>query len=441
VRRLYGPAADAEVRGQWAVQRDRGIVRRVVGRVVGRQLGQRRAASRRRRRGLTGAFLFSSRSRFDLSPNALARALSSARSRPLLDLTESNPTRAGLPYDRDAILASLALPSSLLYEPCPFGLSAAREAVARVLSAQGPAVDPSRVVLTASTSEAYALLFKLLCDPGDEVLVPCPSYPLFEHLAQVESVRAVPYPLAYDGAWHVDLPTLRTALSARTRAIVTVSPNNPTGSYLKRAELDALASLGVTIVSDEVFARYPLRDDGEPAPSALDARGATLVFALGGLSKLAALPQMKLAWIALGGETARMDAALARLEVIADAFLSVGTPVQHALPVLLAAGASTAGAIRDRTRANLGWLASAVAGSAASLLDVEGGWYATLRLPRTRPEESWILAFLEKDGVLVHPGHFFDFEEEAYAVVSLLTPEAMFQAGALRILDRVAREA
>jgi alanine-synthesizing transaminase len=384
--------------------------------------------------------MFSSRSCFDLSPNLLALALSRARSRPPLDLTQSNPTCAALPYARDAILASLSVPSSLLYEPCPFGLSSAREAVARELSGHGLAVDPSRVVLTASTSEAYALLFKLLCDPGDEVLVPCPSYPLFEHLAKLESVRAVPYRLAYDGAWHVDLPSVRAALSSRTRAIVTVSPNNPTGSYLKRAELDALASLGVPVVSDEVFARYPLRDDGSRAPSALDARDATLVFALGGLSKLAALPQMKLAWIALAGEAARVDAALARLEVIADAFLSVGTPVQHALPTLLAAGASTAHAIRERTRANLGWLASAVAGSPASLLDVEGGWYATLRLPRTRTEEAWVLAFLEKDGVHVHPAHFFDFHEEAYAVVSLLTPEPVLQAGARRILDRVARE-
>ena len=232
--------------------------------------------------------------------------------------------------------SALALPGSLVYEPAPFGLDSAREAVARDLSAHGPRVDPARVVLTASTSEAYAFLFKLLCDPGDEVLVPRPSYPLFEHLARLESVRAVPYRLAYDGAWHVDLPVVRAAITPRTRAIVTVSPNNPTGSYLKTTELGELAALGLPIVSDEVFARYPLRADsnarsfGPRGPP-----GSPLVFALGGLSKLAALPQAKLAWMAVGGEPARVDAALARLEVIADSFLSVAAPVQHALPALL----------------------------------------------------------------------------------------------------------
>ncbi|HEY6460164.1 MAG TPA: pyridoxal phosphate-dependent aminotransferase, partial [Polyangiaceae bacterium] len=227
--------------------------------------------------------MFSARATFDLSPNPLAVALARARqaSRPLLDLTESNPTRTGLPYPRDAILPALASPAALLYEPAPFGLAAAREAVARDLSAHGPQVDPSRVLLTASTSEAYAFLFKLLCDPGDQVLVPVPSYPLFEHLARLEGVHAVPYRLAYDGVWHVDLDSARRAVTPRTRAVVGVSPNNPTGSYLKRAELHALAALGLPIVSDEVFARYPLRDDPSRAASALEAGGAPLVFALG----------------------------------------------------------------------------------------------------------------------------------------------------------------
>jgi aspartate/methionine/tyrosine aminotransferase len=362
-----------------------------------------------------------------------------ASSRPVLDLTESNPTQAALPYDRDAILASLAKPSSLLYEPASFGLSAARETIAGDLSADGAPVESSRVVLTASTSEAYAFLFKLLCDPGDEVLVPRPSYPLFEHLAQLESVCAVPYRIAYDGSWHVDVPSLRRAISARTRAIVTVHPNNPTGSYLKANELTALATLGLPIVSDEVFARFPLREDRTRASSALCALDAPLVFALGGLSKLAALPQLKLAWIAVTGERARVEAALARLEVIADAFLSVGTPVQHALPALLASGAVVSRAIRDRTRINLAWLTTVLHGSAISRLDVEGGWYATLRMPHTCSEEAWVLAFLEQDAVHVHPGHLFDFEDEAYAIVSLLTPEETFREGIARILERVGR--
>jgi alanine-synthesizing transaminase len=391
--------------------------------------------------------MFSSRSSVDLAQNRLAIALAEAlaRPRPILDLTASNPTRVDIPYDTDAILRALALPSSMLYEPAPFGLARAREAVASDLSTHGPPGDPSRVVLTASTSEAYAFLFKLLCDAGDEVLVPRPSYPLFEHLARMESVVAIPYSLRYDGVWHVDLPSVRAGVSARTRAIVTVSPNNPTGSYIKTPELEELAWLGLPIVSDEVFGRYPLRADPTRSSSALEAaargRGAPLVFALGGLSKLAALPQVKVAWIGVAGDEARVDAALARLEVIADAFLSVGTPVQHALPALLASRTVSERAVVDRTRANLAWLAAAVSGSAASLLDVEGGWYATLRLPRTRDEESWTLAFLEQDGVHVHPGHFFDFEDEAYVVVSLLTPEATLREGMRLVLDRVAREA
>ena len=382
--------------------------------------------------------MFSSRSSVDLTTNELARALESARveGRPLLDLTESNPTRAGLPYAREAIVAALAAEAALVYEPASFGLAVAREAVARDLSDHGPAIDPARVVLTASTSEAYAFAFKLLCDPGDEVLVPVPSYPLFEHLARLEHVGAVPYRLAYDGAWHVDLDSARRAVTARTRAVVAVSPNNPTGSYLKLDELAALAALGLPIVSDEVFAPYPLRDDRTRARSALQAQGAPLVFALGGLSKLAALPQMKLAWMAVGGDDARVSAALERLEVIADAFLSVGAPVQHAAPALLASRHAAQDAIRARTRANLASVQSAVAGSAVSVLDVEGGWYATLRLPRTRTELEWAVALLRDDGVHVHPGHFFDFEDEAYLVVSLLTPEATLREGVGRIVAR-----
>jgi aspartate/methionine/tyrosine aminotransferase len=385
----------------------------------------------------------SSRSAFDLSLNPLARALARARAagRPILDLTESNPTRAALPYTAGGILAAIARPEALRYEPAPFGLAPAREAVARDLSAHGPPVDPGRVLLTASTSEAYAFLFKLLCDPGDEVLVPRPSYPLFEHLAQLEAVRAVPYRLAYDGAWHVDLASLQAAVSQRTRAVVVVSPNNPTGSYVKRSELDALASLGLPIVSDEVFARYPLREDGTRALSALEAREAPLVFALGGLSKLAALPQMKAAWIAVGGRGPQAEDALERLEVIADAFLSVGTPVQHALPELLASCGAVRAAVVARTRANLDALRAATGGSAVSVLDAEGGWYATLRLPRTRPEEDWVVAFLDADDVYVHPGHFFDFEDEAYAVVSLLTAEPALREGARRIVSRVSAQA
>lgn len=378
---------------------------------------------------------FSERSAFDLARNDLTTALAQAREagREVLDLTESNPTRAGLPYEGQAILGALAAPGALVYEPASFGLTSAREAVADHLG-----VPAGRVVLTASTSEAYAFLFKLLCDPGDEVLVPTPSYPLFEHLARLETVRAVPYRIAYDGAWHLDFDSVRAAVGPRTRAIVLVTPNNPTGSILKRAELASLAELGIPLVSDEVFAGYTLDPRGETAraSSALEAQGA-LVFALGGLSKLAALPQMKLAWTVVGGPDALADPALARLEIIADAFLSVGAPVQHALPALLASRAGVTAAIVARTRDNLAFLRGALGGKATSVLDVEAGWYATLRVPRTRSEEQWALALLEQDGVYLHPGHFFDFESEAYLVTSLLTPQPMFRAGIERLLARV----
>ncbi len=391
--------------------------------------------------------MFSARSSVDLQPNRLSAALARARAegRPILDLTQSNPTQAGLPYPADAILRALSAPQSLTYEPSSFGLASAREAVARHLSSEdagadgGSAVDPRHVVLTASTSEAYAFLFKLLADPGDAILVPRPSYPLFEHLARIESVEPVPYRLAYDGAWHVDLDSVRRAVTPRTKALIVVAPNNPTGSYLKRDELEALASLGLPILSDEVFAPFPLRPDAERVTTARASRRARLVFSLGGLSKLAALPQMKLAWMAVDGDSATVDAALARLEVIADAFLSVGTPVQHAAPALLATARQTQHAIRARTAEHLGYVRTATRGSALSVLDVEGGWYATLRLPRTESEESWVLSFLERDGVYVHPGHFFDFEEEAYVIVSLLTEPAVFREGIDRIVAQVAR--
>jgi aspartate/methionine/tyrosine aminotransferase len=385
--------------------------------------------------------MLSTRSAFDLAPNALARALEVTADRPLLDLTESNPTRAGIPYDVEALLRSLGRAENLLYEPRPFGLPKAREAVARELSSAGPSVDAARVVLTASTSEAYSFLFKLLCDPGDEVLIPAPSYPLFAHLAQLESVVAVPFRLVYDGAWHLDARSLMKAVTARTRAVVVVSPNNPTGSFLKKAELAAIVATGLPIVSDEVFGGYSLRDDRSRMSTVLEASSAPLLFALGGLSKLAALPQMKLGWIAVDGAKDLVDRAMARLEVIADAFLSVSTPVQNAAAELLASRGTTERAIKARTRANLDWLSEAVEGTALTLLDVEGGWYATLRLPRTHSEEAWALSLLTQDDVHVHPGHYFDFEEEAYVVISLLTPEPTFREGIQRIVERVRRDA
>ncbi|MDI7269132.1 MAG: pyridoxal phosphate-dependent aminotransferase [Myxococcota bacterium] len=385
--------------------------------------------------------MFSGRSRFERDRNAPAVAIERARAagRRIVDLTVSNPTAAGIPYDAEAILAALSDPRALRYEPEPFGLPAAREAVAGLMAERGVQAPAGRIVLTASTSEAYAFLFNLLCDPGDEVLVPAPSYPLLDMLARLESVRLVPYRLEYDGEWRVDVDSLRAAVTGRSRAVATVSPNNPTGSCLKREELAAIASLGLPIVSDEVFASYPLRDDARRAVSALEAGGSTLVFALGGLSKLAALPQMKLAWTAVGGPAAAVDEALARLDLIADCFLSAGTPVQHALPRLLASRATAEGAVMARIRSNLDLLRAAFgSASPVSLLEPEAGWYAVLRLPRTRSEEEWVLDLLERHGVLVQPGWFYDFADEPYVVVSLLTPPDDLREGVERLLDLAA---
>jgi hypothetical protein len=369
--------------------------------------------------------------------NPLAQALADVRAsgRPVLDLTESNPTHAGIPCDRDGILLALADPRALVYDPEPFGLESARAVVAEEWEQRGIAVDPEQIVLTASTSEAYSYVFKLLCNPGDKVLAPRPSYPLIEQLAALEGVEVAPYQLAYDGAWHIDFASLEAARDERVRAVLVVSPNNPTGSFLRTDELERLATLGLPILSDEVFASYSFGADYLRAESALRTRQA-LVFALGGLSKLAALPQMKLAWLTVGGPDEAVREALGRLEHIADAFLSPGTPVQVALPALLANRTIAEQAIQSRLANNLQRLRSLLDGSAASLLPVEGGWYATLRLPAVRFEEEWVVTLLEQDGVLVQPGWFYDFPDEPYAIVSLLTPESTFMPGVARIVQR-----
>lgn len=378
---------------------------------------------------------FSGRSGFDPRPNPLSRARAArlAAGAPLLDLTLSNPTRAGLPYDGEAIRAALGDPALLTYRPLSFGLPGARAAAAESMG-----VAPERCVLTASTSEAYGWLFKLLCDPGDEILAPRPSYPLFEQLAALEGVRLRPYPLRYDGAWHIDLPAVAAAVGPRTRAILVVSPNNPTGQVLKRDELAGLSALGLPIIADEVFAPYRLRTVPD-AVRALDGPG--LVFALGGLSKAAGLPQMKAGWIALGGPRRQVDAALQRLELIADTWLSIGAPVQHALPALLRIQQPTARAIHGRVRANLATAMQICRGSATTCLPADGGWYAVLRVPRIHglDDERWALTLLEEDGVYVQPGFFYDFERDGHLVVSLLTPPQTFTEGLERLTARVER--
>jgi hypothetical protein len=386
--------------------------------------------------------MFSSRLPPSLEPNALARAIDVKRRRGgvITDLTLSNPTHAGFDYPAD-LLAPLSDPRGLDYEPHPLGLWPARAAVAAEFRRRGIVISADRVALTASTSEAYALLFKLLCNAGDQVLVPRPSYPLFDHLTSLESVVAVPYALEYHGSWRIDLDAVRRAVGDRTRAILIVSPNNPTGSFLHRDDLTALAEIagrhGLALIGDEVFADYPL----DPAPEATHALAApdVLSFSLGGLSKSAGLPQLKLAWIGVGGPPATVDRTLASYELVADTYLSVSTPVQAAAPELIERGGAIRAQIQDRTRRNLDTLRSlAAAHPAVTVLPVEGGWSAVLQVPAVQGEEALVLTLLERDEVLVHPGYFFDFPREAFVVLSLLVAPNRFDRAVARLLARVA---
>ncbi|TMB35344.1 MAG: pyridoxal phosphate-dependent aminotransferase [Deltaproteobacteria bacterium] len=379
---------------------------------------------------------YSKRLDWDLGENALARAIA-ARSDPYIDLSEANPTRAGLVPDLD--LGVLANPRTLRYEPHPKGAFAAREAVAAYYGeSRGAAVDPERIVLTASTSEAYALLFKLLCDPGDSVLVPEPSYPLFGYLTALESVRAVPYALRWDGEWHLDPETVLAAAGPTTRAIVIVSPGNPTGAYLKESELTGLSKacerLGCALICDEVFADYPRGPDPRRV-STTAGHEPQLTFTLSGLSKVCGLPQLKLGWCVASGPRDDVAGALSRLELVADSYLSVSTPVQLAAPSLLGLRQGFQRRVLDRIEGNLFALARARAPDAPwNILQGEAGWSAILAVPSARSEEEWALRLLDA-GVLVQPGYFYDFPQGSYLVVSLLPPEREF-ARAAEILAR-----
>jgi len=382
--------------------------------------------------------LFSSRLEWDAHPNPLSTLLAEKRATgaPILDLTESNPTRAALVYPREELLTALADPRALHYDPDPRGLLSARKAVSEYYVQRGVEVPASRILLTASTSEAYSYLFKLLTDPGDEILVPRPSYPLFDYLAAMESIAVRQYPLRYDGVWHIDFPALASAITSRTRAIIVVNPNNPTGSYLKRAEWERLQTVGLPILSDEVFSDFSFSPDPERITT-LAAQNSVLTFSMSGLSKIAGLPQMKLGWIVASGPD--HFAALNGLEWIADTYLSVSTPVQLALPRILTAAAPVQEQIRAQTASNLQHLRkNLLAASPCRCLTVEGGWYAVLEVPRIRTEEDWVLQLLAEKDVLVQPGFFYDFESEAFLVLSLLTPPAIFAEGLRRILESTA---
>jgi hypothetical protein len=383
--------------------------------------------------------MFSRRIHWDFRTNRLTLALEAMRrdGARILDLTESNPTRAGLVYPPE-IVRAFDDPRMLVYEPSPAGAMEAREAVASYYAARGERVETGRILLTASTSEAYAWLFKLLSDAGDHVLVPRPSYPLFEFLANLESIEVRPYPLAYQGGWAIDTDALAAAVSERTRAVVLVNPNNPTGSYVKRAEWQTLSRLcaerRIALISDEVFSDYALGEapDAERV-STLVGVEECLAFSMSGLSKVAGLPQMKLGWMVASGPAKLRAEAMEKLEWIADTFLSVSTPVTCAAARLLASGVLVQRQIRERTAGNLAVARETLAGSAAGMLAVEGGWYITVRMPRIRSEEDWAIQLLTQESVLTQPGFFYDFESEAFLIVSLLTAPEVFREGMARL--------
>lgn len=376
---------------------------------------------------------FSSRTQWDLKETQLARALRERRSAglPLLDLTASNPTHCGFQYDWPGILAALGDSRSMTYDPDPRGMLAAREAVCRYYAGHGAAVSPDAIFLTTGTSEAYSWVFRLLCDPGDEVLIGQPSYPLFDFLAQLEDVQLRPYPVLYDHGWQIDLGGLHERITPATKAIAVVHPNNPTGHWTReRSELEGLcAEHRLALIVDEVFLDYPLTDAAEASFMTGDHRA--LTFVLSGITKIVALPQMKAAWIAVAGPEREKRPALERLEVIADTFLSMNAPVQCALETWLAGAGGLQSQIRRRTRANLSFLDATFGHScsAVSRLEAEAGWYAVLRVPALGRDEDLAVRLIEERGTSVHPGYFFGFSGDGWLVVSLLTPEADFRKG------------
>lgn len=392
--------------------------------------------------------MFASRTNWPTAVNELTRRVRERRERglPILDLTESNPTRCAFEYPGEAILAPLLSPENLRYEPSPRGARAAREAIAGYYAEHGASVDPEHILLTASTSEAYAFLFRLLADPGDRLLVPRPSYPLFGFLADLNDVRIDTYRLVYHEGWRIDVESVRGALQPTTRALILVNPNNPTGSFVKRCEWELLrtfcAEHHLAVISDEVFLDYAYAKDSERLGTLLrEGEDEVLTFVLSGVSKLLGLPQMKLAWIAVTGPKALVHEALLRLEIISDTYLSVSTPAQQVLPHWMMLRETIGRQIRERVKANWEYLRESVAQiEGCRCLEAEGGWYAIVQLLDARDEEAFALELVEQEGVLVHPGYFFEFEEEGYLVLSLLPPPEVFQEGVRRILRRMGGE-
>jgi aspartate/methionine/tyrosine aminotransferase len=383
--------------------------------------------------------LFADRTNWNLEPNRLSEALARHRvaGKPLIDLTASNPTECGFTYDRERILSALADPQSLSYEPEPKGLLAAREVIVGYYADRGDHVAASDMLLTTSTSEAYSFVFRILCNPGDEVLIPTPSYPLFDLLADIQDVRLVRYPLIYDHGSQIDFHALEAALTPRTRAIIVVHPNNPTGHFVKPDERSGLnricAGRQLAIIADEVFLDFALSSKRHLS---WVTNSEVFTFTMSGLSKMCGLPQMKVAWLAASGPKDLTTRALERLEVIADTYLSMNAPIQHAISEFLQQRHEFQRQLMSRVRGNLAELDRQLATQkACSRLEIEGGWYAVLRLPATRTDEEVALDLLEKEGVYVHPGHFYDFPADGYLIVSLIGSEQEFGEGIRRLVS------
>lgn len=387
--------------------------------------------------------MFAKRTNWSLETNRLSAALAAHRAggKRLLDLTISNPTACGFEYDEKAIREALSGAGVLAYEPNPKGLPSARAAVARYYSERGARVSEEDIFLTASTSEAYSFILRLLCDPDAEVLVPSPSYPLFDFLADIHDVHLVRYPLIYEDRWQIDFAELERAITKRTRGIIIVNPNNPTGHYVKQAEMERLnqicAARELALIADEVFFDFSMEHSVTRRSFAANPQALTLT--LSGLSKISGLPQMKLAWLAVSGPEQLKSQASERLEVIADTFLSVSAPVQLALPALLAQRFGFQEQVKRRLRCNMEEMDRQLArNQSCSRLKIEGGWYGVLRIQALRDDEEFAVRLVEKHGVYTHPGHFYDFPEQIYLIISLLAPEEDFAEGLGRLLSYLA---
>lgn len=386
--------------------------------------------------------MFAKRTNWELTPNRVAGILEGYKSsgQKILDLTQSNPTRCGFVYPQDELLAKLSVPASMRYVPSPQGLLSARQAVAAYYQSQNIVISPAQILLTASTSEAYSFLFRLLANPQEEILFPAPSYPLFDFLVDLNDLKSSFYPLVYQGQWALDLGELENRVSLQTKAVVVVNPNNPTGSYIAREELEHLNRIcrknHCALISDEVFFDYAF--DRTQRFVSFAANTDSLTFTLGGLSKTLALPQMKLSWIVVNGPPDIVSDAIARLEIIADTYLSVNAPVQNALASWLTFRPAIQEQIIKRVTINRDYLVKSFSDyDAGSVLHADGGWYMIVKLLGGVNEESVAEQLLLRDQVYVHPGYFFNFSEEAYLILSLLPPESVFSQGVERIITRV----